>query len=91
MNLRRRNTRRGHNLAGKCQPALGNPRPNFPVDRIDLALGQAGATRWGEPQWHGVKHIQAWSIVCASASTAFGMTEEDMEENKVALVRVGHL
>jgi hypothetical protein len=43
MNLRRRNTGRAHNLPGKSQPALGNPRPNFPVGRIDLALGQLNA------------------------------------------------
>jgi hypothetical protein len=28
-----------------------------------------------KPKWHGVKHLQGWSIVCGSASIAFGMNE----------------
>jgi hypothetical protein len=39
-----------------------------------------------KPQWRGVKHIQDWSIVCGSASIAFGMNETHMDESKVARV-----
>jgi hypothetical protein len=39
-----------------------------------------------KPQWHGVKHIQDWLIVCGSASIAFGTNETHMDESKVARV-----
>jgi hypothetical protein len=36
----------------------------------------------GKPQWDGAKHIQDLSIVCGSASIAFGLNEPHMDESK---------
>jgi hypothetical protein len=48
--------------------------------------GRKKLQRGGKPHWHGVKHIQDWSIVYGSASIAFGMNETDMDEGNVARV-----
>jgi hypothetical protein len=59
---------------------------------VSLSFSVPGAKRSRElqvgdkPQWHGVKHIQASSIVCGSASIAFGMNEKDMDESTLARV-----